>query len=149
MGSRLITKAIVALASERDLKVPVIDQLVFTAPDVHTDFFRDSLTGLKNAAKHVTLYASSNDRALSWSRWFHWHPRAGESGASIFFDKRVDTIDVSELDTDFMGHSYYGDNQSVISDLYHLIRYKESPPRFGLKVVTPDNPRFWLFQRGN
>jgi esterase/lipase superfamily enzyme len=149
MGSRLITKALVDLALERDLRLPAIDQLVFAAPDVYTKYFHDSLASLKSVARHVTLYASSNDRALYWSKWFHWHARAGESGRNIFYDARIDTIDVSDLDTSFIGHSYYGDNRSVISDLYNLIRYKHSPPRFGLKLVTPDNPRYWLFQSAN
>jgi hypothetical protein len=48
-------------------------------------------------------------------RSFHGgHPRAGESGENIVVLPNIDTIDVSAVDTSLMGHTYYGDNTTVL-----------------------------------
>jgi hypothetical protein len=43
----------------------------------------------------------------------------------------VDTIDVSNVDSSLLGHSYYGDNRSI-SDLYYLIH---GIPRVGIRTL--------------
>ena len=43
--------------------------------------------------------------------------RAGDSGDDITLFKGIDTIDVSSVDTNLIGHFYYGDNRSVLSEL--------------------------------
>ena len=65
----------------------------------------------------MTLYASSHDEALKASKKLHEFPRAGEAGKSLLVVKGIDTIDVSTVDSSLLGHSYFGDNTSVISDI--------------------------------
>jgi hypothetical protein len=50
---------------------------------------------------------------------------------------RIETINVSALDTNLLGHSYYGDNTSVISDLYYLLGQDPWPRSvFGCRSKT-------------
>ena len=58
----------------------------------------------------------------------------------------IDTIDVSALATDFVGHSYYGDNTSVISDLFLVLSQGLAPagrPRLRAAGTAPNT--FWRF----
>ena len=77
---------------------------------------------LLNVANHVTLYASSDDQALIASKQVHGYPRAGESGEHVVVVPGVETIDVSGIDLSLLGHSYYGDNESMLRDLYEVVR---------------------------
>ena len=58
----------------------------------------------------------------------------------------VDTIDATKVDTGLLGHSYYGDNRSVLSDLFSLVRYDLPPEqRFGLIRHTLRQEIYWAF----
>ena len=59
----------------------------------------------------------------------------------------MDTIDASAIRTDFVGHSYYADSDSVIGDLRDLI-LKGKPPekRARLSPVKTDEGRYWTFK---
>jgi hypothetical protein len=41
----------------------------------------------------------------------------------------MDSIDASAVDTDLVGHSHYGDNNSVVPDLYYLLHEGLPPQR--------------------
>jgi esterase/lipase superfamily enzyme len=72
----------------------------------------------------VTLYASDRDSALATSKRVHGYPRIGDFGAIRLLPllpTAVEFIDASDVDTDSLGHSYYGNSESVISDICHLI----------------------------
>jgi len=99
-------------------------------------------------ANLVTLYASSHDKALKASKKLHEFPRAGEAGQSLLIVKGIDTIDVSAVDSSLLGHSYFGDNTSVISDLHRLLT-QGSPPnqRACLSEATLLNLAYWVFVR--
>src|ERR1700732_3533700 len=71
-----------------------------------------------------------------FSKKVHTYDRAGESGAKIVLVDGVDTIDVSAVDTNFVGHFYYGENKSVLSDIFNLIQGQPVSKRFGLKQRT-------------
>lgn len=128
MGNRPTTGAIVdlnreQLLSKTDSKLAKLDRLVLAAPDVDADRFRrDLATALSDAAEHVTLYASSDDQALIASKKVHGHPRAGESGPNVLVVPGIETVDVSGIDLSLLGHSYYGDNDSMLKDLYAVVR---------------------------
>jgi esterase/lipase superfamily enzyme len=119
-----------------------------TAPDVDADTFADLAREFARSAERVTLYASSSDRALQYSRQMHGGlPRAGDSGASLVVVPGVDTVDVTGVDTGFVGHSYYGENRSVLSDLFGLLRDRKPPDqRFGLSPRQKHGQRYWIFQ---
>ncbi len=71
--------------------------------------------------------------------------RASESGEKIVLLDGVDTIDVSAIDTNLVGHFYYGDNRSVLSDMFNLIKGQPATDRFGLKKRTKDRRPYWVF----
>jgi len=75
----------------------------------------------------LTLYASSLDKALVASRKIHRYARAGDAGDDIVIVEGLDSIDASAVDTSLLGHSYFGDNRSVISDIYNLLRSPGQP----------------------
>jgi esterase/lipase superfamily enzyme len=140
MGNRVFTRGFKALL-EKDPSASIpFKQLVLAAPDVDADVFRREIgPAILGTGPRVTLYASSNDKALAVSRGVHGgYVRLGESGKDIVVLKGLDTVDASSVSTEFLGHSYYGDSDTVMSDLIYLIR-KSLPPeqreRFALERV--------------
>jgi esterase/lipase superfamily enzyme len=124
MGNRALTAAIQQISWELDTDEGTpFDRIVLAAPDVDADHFRRDLApALLKVANQVTLYASSDDQALIASKRVHGYPRAGESGENIVVVAGIETIDVSGIDLSILGHSYYGDNESILRDLYEVIR---------------------------
>ena len=114
--------------------MPRFHEVVLTAPDIDADVFRRDLAPvIVAAADRVTLYASSNDEALIASRAVHGYRRAGDSGENVVVVPGVDTVDVSNVDTSLIGHCYYGNNRTVLADLFELIHSS-----------TPPDQRRWL-----
>ncbi len=146
MGNRPLTAALGRFAQRDD--GPRFSQIALVAPDIDADIFkRDIAPRIPSAGERVTLYASANDQALKASRHVHDTPRAGEAGDRILVVPGIDTIDVSLLDTSLLGHSYYGENLSVISDLFHLLQSGFAPgERFGLDSVPAGPLRYWRFR---
>ncbi|MCH1441700.1 MAG: alpha/beta hydrolase [Rubripirellula sp.] len=124
MGNRAMTSAIRQISQQQDpVDPPLFDRIVLAAPDIDADYFRrDAAPALVKVAKHVTLYASSEDQALIASRKVNGYPRAGDSGADIVIVPGIETIDVSGTDLSLLGHSYYGDNEIMLRDLYDVVR---------------------------
>lgn len=120
MGNRAMTQALERLALRGE--APRFGQVILAAPDVDTSEFRTRYApALLQVAERVTLYASSNDRALLASTRVHGHTRAGLSGDHLFVIPGLETVDVSPIDTSLIGHSYYGDNPMMIRDLVAVI----------------------------
>ncbi|WP_165410377.1 alpha/beta hydrolase [Rhizobium ruizarguesonis] len=94
-----------------------IHHLVLTAPDIDADTFKELAANIRKTAETVTLYASSNDKAIRLSAEIHGNPRAG---TPLLIIPGVETIDASNVDTDFLGHSYFSSARSVLSDIYAL-----------------------------
>lgn len=149
MGNRAVTSALRELAYEMPDEHPLFKEVLLTAPDVDADVFRRDLApAIVKTAKRVTLYASSNDEALVVSKQVHGYPRAGESGDQLVVIDGVDTIDVSEIDTSLVGHSYYGSNETVMSDIYDVM-HSDNPPdlRKSLRAMRLGQLKYWMFLR--
>jgi esterase/lipase superfamily enzyme len=147
MGNRALTDALYQIGLSAARKSPAIfNELILTAPDIDADTFtRDIAPVIVPTAKRVTLYASSNDTALKFSKYIHGYNRAGESGDNLVVFKGIDTIDVSSVDTDLIGHFYYGDNRSVLSDMFNLMQGQPAASRFGLRERTKRRHPYWVF----
>ncbi len=114
-------------AARRRLKQK-FNQIVLTAPDIDAEIFKTQIVpAVTRVADRVTLYASSHDTALALSKKINGHPRAGDSGAGLVVVKGIDTIDVSAVDTSLVGHSYYGSSDTVLTDIWDLIKSAKSP----------------------
>lgn len=125
MGNRLLADAVERMeaSAPKVRRRARLSQVVFTAPDIDSSTFKDLATqfeaGLK--ADRFTLYASSRDRALAASAGIHGYARAGMSGVGLVVVPGIDTIDASASAPDFLSHSYYADDKSVIADMYYLL----------------------------
>ena len=145
MGNRPATGAMMELANESHASTAnspfghkPFDRVVLAAPDVDADRFRRDLApAVSELAQHVTLYASSDDKALIASKKVHGYPRAGESGPGLTVVKGVETVDVTGVDLSLLGHSYYGDNQSMLEDLYQVV--KHGLPAAKRQLLAPRN----------
>ena len=141
----------------RDLKYSkpegvVISQIILAAPDVDRDNFENIAAEIKGMAKGVTLYAASNDRALSVSRRFNGGiPRAGDvpaTGPMIL--SGIDTIDVTAAGMEglYLNHSSYAENNALLSDIGLIIQTGERPPdkRFPiLQKMTTSLGEYWKY----
>jgi esterase/lipase superfamily enzyme len=149
MGNRAVTRAVASLLADKPAFRNRLKQVILTAPDIDADVFkRDIAPALAATGQRVTLYASSVDKALLASKMVHGNPRAGESGQSLVVVPGIETIDASHVDTSLIGHSYFAEERSVLSDLFYLVRDNlGADQRFGLKPVDASVGRHWEFKQ--
>ena len=147
MGNRALTASLNEISKEHSGLPAMFKQVLLAAPDVDVGVFKHLAQNFPAVAERVTLYASSKDDALIASKKFHAYPRAGESRTISALAPRVDTIDATAVDTQFLGHSYYGDNRSILSDIFYVIRDGKPPSqRFGMRPNNPTTPTYWIFR---
>lgn len=144
MGSRALTEAVIRL-KRSGVNLSPVKHLVLAAPDIDADVFvRDIAPELVEPGRQVTLYASSRDRALELSEQLHDYPRAGDAGSDVVIFPGIDTVDATDIDTSFLGHNYYGENQTIMSDVRELIS-ADTPVgnRPGIEPVVSDAGNYW------
>lgn len=149
MGNRVLTGALRAISSSAQSSVSAtFRQIVLTAPDIDADQFkREILPKLQWPGRRLTLYASSKDEALRASKHVHGYRRAGDADGNIIIGAGLDSIDATAVDTGFIGHSYYAERRSVISDLFYLVRDGKPPDqRFGLIQRSIPAGLYWEFR---
>jgi esterase/lipase superfamily enzyme len=131
MGNRALIEALQTYLAKRapDKRQHIFGQIVFTAPDVDRDYFVDAIESLRSAAERVTLYASANDYALRSSQLLHGAPRAGTAGDVIVTLAGLDTIDMSAVPADALGHSYFAANSGAIYDIFRILWRGDPPPQ--------------------
>ncbi len=149
MGNRALTDILRELLTNLPENAASLRQVIFAAPDVNAETFQDLAATFAASTERCTLYASSEDRALKYSKSIHKSARAGDSGAYLLLMKGVDTIDSTAVRTDFIGHSYYGDNTSIITDLDILIRHGHPPDGRPRLLRRGNRQPYWVFQGGN
>jgi esterase/lipase superfamily enzyme len=131
MGNRALIEALQTYLAKRapENRQHIFGQIVFTAPDVDRDYFSDAIQSLAGAAERVTLYASDNDYALRTSQFVHGAPRAGTAGDVIVKLAGLDSIDMSSVPADSLGHSYFAANSGAIYDIFRLLWRGDPPPQ--------------------
>lgn len=147
MGNRALTRAFGELVSSRPELRSRFREIILAAPDIDADvFIRDIAPQMIDARSTISLYASSKDKALLASKKAHGYPRLGDTSDKIVVLPGMDTIDASAVDTSFLGHSYFAERKSVISDIYNLLSEGKRPDqRPGLKGVSSPSGRYWMF----
>ena len=149
MGNRALTEALREIALDTAQQGTLFHQVVLAAPDIDADVFRQRIApAITGKARRVTLYASSNDLALVASRAFNGTgPRAGDSSRGLVLVPGIETVDVSEVDTSLLGHSYYGDSPTVLTDLKELLTAERAADeRPNLEAVVLRHQRYWVFR---
>ena len=131
MGNRALIEALQTYLATRDAnnRQHIFGQIVFTAPDVDREYFVGAIKSLTGAATRVTLYASNSDLALQSSQILHDAPRAGLAGANIISLPYIDTIDMSAVPADSLGHNYFAASSGAIYDLFRLFWRGDPPPK--------------------
>jgi esterase/lipase superfamily enzyme len=149
MGNRALTRAVASLLTDKPSLRGRLKEVILTAPDIDADVFkRDIAPALIATGRPVTLYASSKDLALIASKKVHGYSRAGESGSELVVLSGIETIDATNIDTSLLGHSYYAENRSVLSDMFYLIRNgQRADQRFGLHGIDTKAGRYWEFNK--
>jgi esterase/lipase superfamily enzyme len=149
MGNRALIEALQTYLARRapDQRRHIFGQIVFTAPDVDRDYFMDAVAPLSAAADRVTLYASDNDYALRSSQLLHGAPRAGTAGDVIIRLPGLDSIDMSAVPADMLGHAYFATNAGAIFDIFRLLWRGDPPPqRCGMSGRAPGGSvAVWVF----
>jgi len=143
-----------SLRREPDLGECRIDQCVFAAPDIDRDVFKrdfrdivgDKIPESKRIA-NITLYASDKDKALAASQAVHRYPRAGDAGGGVVLVDGVESIEVSKLESDYLGHSYVGDSANVIADLRQIIENRlMAGERRKMMERKVGSHKYWIFE---
>ena len=119
MGNRVLLNAL----KDIDSNAVRLNQVILAAPDINSRIFIDQIEPrLRRKAERYTLYTSSHDRALIVANTLQKSHRLGQSGKEMVVIDGIDTIDASGIDTNALGHSYYGDERELLFDLYNLIK---------------------------
>jgi esterase/lipase superfamily enzyme len=149
MGNRALTRAVASLLTDKPIIRSRLKEVILAAPDIDAEVFkRDIIPALTKPDSPVTLYASSEDLALAASKKVHGYPRAGDSGQGLVVVPGIETIDATHVDTGLLGHSYFAEARSILSDMFYLIRYgQRADQRFGLRRVDAQAGHYWEFKQ--
>ncbi|GAB3085917.1 alpha/beta hydrolase [Micromonospora schwarzwaldensis] len=143
MGNRILTEALSRLAGYK------LGHVVFAAPDLDAEQFRDRVADFSGTAERFTLYVNDSDLAMaaSGSRALANAPRAGRGGIGLVVLDGIDTIDASRVETGLMGHSYAMERRTIVGDI-HLMIHHDHPPheRPGLSPMMSTDGPFWAIR---
>ena len=147
MGAQFLLDALLRVKLEdrvRELGRPIADEVIFASPDVDAQNFVGQIQRVRDLAGRVTVYSSREDRALQASELLQGAVRAGRA-PEIVCTAGVDTIDTTEAQQDFVGHSDY--SSSAIDDVRSLvwIPARVSPEKRAA-ILSPDAAGpFWHY----
>ena len=169
MGGEVVVSAFSELYSNPQMadSETEIDHVILTAPDVsHDDFgaqFRDKILALSS---NVTVYVSSNDRALLMSRIINRGRRLGESTvdpsnpdqwdeAAAAFElvtpgnDQVTLVDITPVNRTRNFHNFSLETPEFFDDLYLRISNEDTPSsRLQYKVTTASGAQYWVLTQG-
>lgn len=113
MGHQLVLDVLAGI-SQKNNKI-LINELFLNAPDYEAQAFKLMASDLKKIAKHITVYCSNNDKAMTASKLFNNNIRLG---ACVNVDK-IDVINVSVIDDPALGlgHGYYS-SKTILNDMF-------------------------------
>lgn len=144
MGNRLVLRGL--QSTEKTYSGVWLENLVLCAPDVGIRDFQDWIPAAARQSERTTLYVSRGDVALVASENLHLESRIG-SGTALDVVDGLETIDCSDIEFSFLGHSYYGSNLDVLGDLFELIKLdRPAHKRAHLRSVAKGTGERWSFE---
>jgi esterase/lipase superfamily enzyme len=103
---------------------PKLHEVVLAAADLSAGEIKTLAAALRNGQDatrpHLTLYASSNDKALIASRKLNG-PRVGLIEGQVPAIAGIDVVDASALTGDFLGHAYFAADPFSLREIRALI----------------------------
>ena len=121
-----------------------LGQLIFVAADVYVPIFVEKFPKLQLAGKlPATSYASKRDNALLLSDFLHKGDRVGFIRQAPYVTRDLETIDATAVDHGFLGHGYFADQRSLLTDIGILLREGLTAKQRGLV----DEKTYWAFPR--
>jgi len=169
MGGQVVVYAFSELYREADLADPQteIENVVLTAPDVDKKRFNEQFKReIAALAGNLTVYVSSNDRALLMSRLINRGRRLGEStlnprnpdqsevAARIFElveadDELVTMVDVTPVNRTRNFHNFSLETPEFFDDLFLRLVNTDMPlSRPEYRIETPNGGAYWVLTRG-
>lgn len=147
MGSQLVAGAFERTEQLSNDTKTKVKEIVFAAPDLDREMFmKDVLPAMRRNGHKITVYVSDKDAALKASTVVNEAPRLGSASPEPAIAEGVETIDATNVDSSFVGHSYYGDNRSIIGDLFYLVKQRlPASKRSGLRSVNGMRGIYWRF----
>lgn len=146
MGTQIFTQAYQELVETNPEAAGRITTVVLAAPDIDVGVFHDEIVPAFEAigSTRVALYASAEDDALRASRAVNGFARIGDTSEGVAAIPGVDIIDATGAVSDFFGHTYFGDNATILSDIFGMVREGLDPPqRPTLSEVTTPSGSIW------
>lgn len=140
MGTRIVSNAIKEMSLSGDPALDEISMVVLAAPDINrTTFIEQIAPRFREEAALVTLYASADDSALKLSKRANGFRRIGDTTDGVTIVEGIDVIDATGVKSNFFSHTYFGDNDSILTDIREMVRDSVGPAeRSRLLAVPPD-----------
>jgi len=169
MGGEVVVHAFSILYREADLADAEveIEDVVLTAPDVDRDEFNNQFKReIAALARNLTVYVSSNDRALLISRVLNRGRRLGEAtlnprnpdqfeeAARVLElvepnSELVTLVDVTPVNRTRNFHNFSLETPEFFDDLFLRLTNTNTPSnRLIYQVRTPDGAVYWVLTRG-
>ena len=169
MGGEVVVHAFSILYREADLAdaEAEIEDVVLTAPDVDREEFNNQFKReIAALARNLTVYVSSNDRALLISRVLNRGRRLGEAtlnprnpdqfeeAARVLElvepnSELVTLVDVTPVNRTRNFHNFSLETPEFFDDLFLRLTNTNTPSnRLIYQVRTPDGAVYWVLTRG-
>ncbi len=169
MGGEVVVHAFSMLHRQADMADPdiEIEHVIFTAPDVDSAAFEDKFKSeIKALAGNLTVYVSSNDRALLMSRVINRERRLGESTlnhrnpdqletAKGFFEliepqnDRFSLVDVTPVNRTRNFHNFSLETPEFFDDLYlRLVNIDMPRSRQEYRIEAANGRAYWVLTSG-
>jgi len=166
MGAQVVANAFSHLYQDSDFADAEIEleDVVLTAPDVsHEEFdnqFKREITAL---TRNLTVYVSSNDRALVMSRIINRERRRGESTLSPDMleeavrvsdlveqdNDRITLVDVTPVNRTRNFHNFSLETPEFFDDLFLRLTNEKMPQsRLLYGFQTPEGTNYWVLTPG-
>jgi len=166
MGGQVVADAFHVLYREADLAdaAAEIEDVVLTAPDIGKEEFNQQFEKeIAALARNLTVYVSSNDRALLVSRIINREPRRGEStlnpdqleeavrvaGMMRPGDDLITIVDVTPVNRTRNFHNFSLETPEFFDDLFlRLVNSSTPRSRLVYQIQTPDGTVYSVLTRG-